>query len=531
MDKTATSGAAPSAPAQGGTLLSDLSRCRPAGAVSAKPPRGFAWQAVPYEAEGIAGTMLTAEPEWIVPDVELPLGAEGWHAIYLGLWKGGATVRLSGDAAGRHLRPDHDGANPVRFQEAFWKCADLTGQRLVFRHAPTLLHPIPKFGNCGASCVAWVRLVPLSQRQAKEWQSAAAPSPAKRLIGHDDFLTMQRKNGAFASEDSTRSQIEPYRNSDFEKLFLECWHGGGGVPAYRAAIAYAHEIGLQVYLARRMGSMPVEPLRRVRDRDGAELPRLSYAHPESQGQALEVLKQMASYRPDGVALFFHKGMPFVRYEEPVVQGFAENTGTDPFNLPEDAPEWLRWRAGFVTGFLRRAKRELAEYAAGQGMAPLRIAAYVLATRENNLFFGLDPETWIREGLVDEVVASYKFCPQAGERVDIYQINGAGPDFEYLAAAAEGTGCRVYCDLSPAGDTGRYAEPDTYRRLALDMYARGAHAPCIWDAHTRHPLPRQWNAIARLGHKDELAALGDGEGAAHRDVKVNAIGGNTVNRWG
>ncbi len=513
-------------------MLNDLSLCRPPGAISETPWR-CTWQAVTYEAQGIKGVMLTVTPEQVAPEIEYSLELSGWHAIYLGLWKGGVTVRLTGDNADRYLRPDHDGKNPVRFQEVFWKCADLTGQNIIFKHAPHLLQPVPKFGNCGTSCVAWIKLIPMTGPQVEKWRAADQPGGNKRMIGHHDFSTMQLRNRAFTTPATTRSQIEPYRNSDFEKLLLEYKHTGKGVSAYRTAIEYAHEIGLQVYMACRMGNMArtVEPLRRVRDRDGAELPRLSYAYPGSQDQAIDVLKQMASYRPDGIALFFHKGMPFTRYEQPVMQSFMDKTGVDPSTLPEDDAAWLRHRAGFLTDFLRKVRQRLNEYTARSGMEELRIAVYVLATRDNNLLFGLDPETWIREGLVDEVIASYKFCPQPGERVDIYHSRGTGPEFEYLVAAAEGTGCRVYCDLSPAGDTGRYAEPETYRRLAMDMYDRGIHAPCIWDAHTRHQLPRQWNMIARLGHKDELAGMDDGEGALHRGVKVEKIGGETVNRWG
>ncbi len=511
-------------------MLTDLSLCRPPGAIAGNRSR-CTWQTVSYEAQGIKGIMLTSAPEDLVPEVEYPLASAGWHAVFLGLWKGGVTVELTGDAADRYLRPDHNGTGPLRFQEVFWKCADLTGRNLLFKHDPNLLQPVPKFGNCGTSCVAWIKLVPMTGKQVERWQAAALTGDNKRMIGHHDFSTMQGKNRAFTSPATTRSQIEPYRNSDFEKLLLEYWHNGEGVQAYRTAIDYAHEIGLQVYLARRMGSMPVNPIRRIRDRDGAELPRLSYAYPESQDQTIGVLEQMASYRPDGIALFFHKGMPFLRFETSIVRSFLEATGTDPLKLPEDDPEWLRHRAGFLTGYLRRVRTRLDEYTTRSDMAKFGIAVYVLATRDNNLLFGLDPETWIREGLVDEVIASSKLCPQAGERISIFNTDDNGPNFDYLVAVAANTDTRIYCDLSPAGDTGRYAEPETYRRLAMDLYARGVHAPCIWDAHTRHQLPRQWNMIARLGHKDELTGMDHGEGALHRDIKVDNIGGETVNRWG
>ena len=66
-------------------FLSDMGQCTPAAALSSGH-RKYHWQTVPYEAEGVCGTLLFAGPETEAPQVTLPIEAAGWHAIYVGLW-------------------------------------------------------------------------------------------------------------------------------------------------------------------------------------------------------------------------------------------------------------------------------------------------------------------------------------------------------------------------------------------------------------------------------------------------------------
>ena len=50
--------------------LGDLTGCEPAAALS-PTPRQNCWQTVPYEAEGLSGTMLLADSQCSAPALEL----------------------------------------------------------------------------------------------------------------------------------------------------------------------------------------------------------------------------------------------------------------------------------------------------------------------------------------------------------------------------------------------------------------------------------------------------------------------------
>ena len=63
--------------------LSDMSRCRPDSALAEKLEKGR-WMLIPYETDEVSGTMIVAQSFIKAPDVTLPLGVSGWHAIYIG---------------------------------------------------------------------------------------------------------------------------------------------------------------------------------------------------------------------------------------------------------------------------------------------------------------------------------------------------------------------------------------------------------------------------------------------------------------
>ena len=117
--------------------ISDLDRCQPGTAISNKA-RHRHWRAIPYEAEGVSGTMVVAGIECNAPTLTLPLGMQGWYAIHLGVWTNWVDrvvrVKLTDDpcfTTATTLYPDIKKTNFfASIGEVFWKCADLTGQEL-----------------------------------------------------------------------------------------------------------------------------------------------------------------------------------------------------------------------------------------------------------------------------------------------------------------------------------------------------------------------------------------------------------------
>ena len=158
--------------------LTDLSACRPASALRAHPRTGC-WQLIPYETvdnpQVKTGTMVGAASYVEAPDLRLPLGVSGWHAVYLGYWNpyhaydGGTTVKakLSGDPSFVRFKEPEPGLECVMkgsryvshtsLKEVFLTNTDLTGRDLVLGKA------CGPFGE--KLYVAYVKLVPLGPEE------------------------------------------------------------------------------------------------------------------------------------------------------------------------------------------------------------------------------------------------------------------------------------------------------------------------------------------------------------------------------
>ena len=94
---------------------------------------------------------------------------------------------------------------------------------------------------------------------------------------------------------------------------------------------------------------------------------LSWGFPEAIDRRMDLLKEALSYEPDGIALDLMKGGDYnvprvdqhgysaIGYETPVVDAFKNKTGKDPFEIPNADEEWVRFRASYVTEFIRKAR--------------------------------------------------------------------------------------------------------------------------------------------------------------------------------
>ncbi|MBI2952278.1 hypothetical protein HYY27_09290, partial [bacterium] len=129
--------------------LLDMTRCEPSSALSRAFERGK-WTSVDYEIDAGSGKMLFCGPDTSVPPLTLRLHARGWHAIYVGTFRGARSqsddlvlfLKLTGDlgyarSTFESFRPEKDIVPPemapgeTDISEAYWKSADLTGQDLI----------------------------------------------------------------------------------------------------------------------------------------------------------------------------------------------------------------------------------------------------------------------------------------------------------------------------------------------------------------------------------------------------------------
>ena len=505
--------------------VADMSKCTPQSAMSEslEPNR---WRLVAYESAEVSGTMLMASPLVNAPDVSLPLAAKGWHTVSIGYWYpqfSGATkvalkVKLSSDPCFTTIADTvQDTLNVTTLRETFWKHADLTNEKIVFGQQSK--------GTALPAYVAYVKLEPLSNAQVEQIRADRADRSKRTIIGSNDCGFLGAKG--VTDEQGIREQVEIYRDSDIgridwavcygdittypsmvgwdyrqqrsktypaehQKAFCEslCGLFDRGIVPYKVAMDHAHSIGMEFYAMFRLGiggypapmdgegRLPTErPDLRMLARDGTPLPKLSYAFPEVRQVMLDIIQEVTDDDElDGIDLCWIRGAPFIGYEKPVADAFNSRHGLDIMDVADDDERLCRLRGEFLTDFMREV-RKITNAVADRRGRPMSVCAMTLGgTFETCLYRGYDTETWVKENLVDEVMASTihtRFLQANGVREVIYN----GPD-----------------------------GPVTYMRAVLAMAESGADGIFIWDINGPQELAHHWALLRRLGHTEELISM-------------------------
>lgn len=537
--------------------LTDMDRCRPATALSAEPRKGR-WRTLRYETESLSGTLLAAGPETGAPDVAYPLAASGWHAVSVGVLVAQrrrtamVRLRLKGDHTFSMLKqPAIQGGHGEELRELFWKVADLTGRQLEVGQmaagvtledgSDAIRHP--------EATLAYIKLVPLSDAEAGAWQADRKQTGTRRLFAHNDSEGLTHDYGPVTPEE-IRRHIEPYGESDFARLYLEGGMGDlmyyfsriGRVPTYdgmddfaliynrlgtetwrtyrekgmdpfRVALDYAHEMGLEVHASYRVAGFHFPPMEdhfnhgasfykthpelRGVDRAGNPTPRVSYAYPGSRRFVVSLLREMAQFPIDGVCLLYNRRPPLVEYEPPLVQGFMSEYGDDPRKLDPMDRRWLSYRARALTQFMREVREAMdAEGKEQRRPRRLEVSAVVMGTEEANLANGMDLRAWLEEGLVDTLIP-YTSGPTLDSSVPSWSNVR---DIDYFVALTKGTPCKLAPNILP-----RVQSPEAFRERAAGLYAAGVEHLFFWDCDPRFRAQYgpHWNALRRLGHRDEI----------------------------
>jgi hypothetical protein len=115
------------------------------------------------------------------------------------------------------------------------------------------------------------------------------------------------------------------------------------------------------------------------------------------------LNTLAATQGDGIQVEFVLGnedengaVPY-GYEDRTVAEFQAQHGKNPFDLPNDDPEWLQFRADYVTLFLTELRAAIKEVAPGAVLSTTIIAG----EQTDYLKLLHDWPTWIEQGLLDE----------------------------------------------------------------------------------------------------------------------------------
>jgi hypothetical protein len=342
------------------------------------------------------------------------------------------------------------------------------------------------------------------------------------------------------SLDWFRDEIAPFVGTDVGLFAFECIRGNlcaypsriGDVdppgnqwdPSWIDPLAafrdLAREHGMKIFAAMRMmgRGLPMvdAPIGRASfvanhpewarcDRDGTPTNNVSLAFPEVRRHWLSLLRETLDYGIDGVMVYFHRGQPFILFEEPVVEAFGAQYGVDPRELPMDDPRLVRHWSTYVTGFLREVRALVDEKPGRQLAVTVYGTPYKFDQVEefDPIRYNCDVDTWIREELIDYLMPTPTVEPGLIRR------------WRELA----GDRLHIWPDLQPRVMPGEISVP-----LMREFYEAGADGAAMWDGEGRPPHASHWAIMRHLGHREELDTLERLAGGLHRRVPFRKLAG-------
>ncbi len=556
--------------------ITDLSVATPRDALAPRRQKGK-WKVIPYATAAFSGKALVTGPETGAAEVSVPLAAAGWHAVYVGVAnvaRGGTATddgiwaRISGDSGWRRLRntvPLGDLRREV-IEEVYLTTADLTGKDIQFRQMP--------FVN---GAVMFVKIVPLDREEEEGFRDYLTANPFRTMIATFDAHAMIWQNRPRTAED-LRVAFDGFDESDFGKWWYQI--GGADITHYPTkvgtvlgsltedfarwedreyaesvqhlirngvhALKVAREIAREnraefhvfVRPASWLSSVPWEenfrsrfaadhPEWRCMDRDGTPALYMSYAYPEVRRQIVDILRESLEVDPDGVGLFFHRGVPLILWEDAFVRAYQAKHGKDPREVPEDDPTIGKMRGEILTTLMREIRAMLDEAARASGRkTPYRLSVAALATEADNLRHGIDIERWIKEGLVDGDVAPANFAAH---------IKPVPPDIAYYRKITAGTKVGLY----PMFRAYRPGAPQEFLKKMLGAYEAGADGIAVWDPVESYtwgtkasgqPVGQVFDFFRFLGHRALLARWASSGIPQPALYPLTQFGDNFYSRW-
>ena len=210
--------------------------------------------------------------------------------------------------------------------------------------------------------------------------------------------------------------------------------------------------------------------------------RLSFAVPEVRQDRLAVIHELvADYPTDGIELNFREYAPFIGRGE-----VEEHTDT-------------------LTEWMRQIRKVCDEAAEAQGRAK-RLVARVSATVAGNKLIGHDIESWLKEGIVDTLIAMPVGGDFASETARLRE----------MVELAQGSGIPV---LAGFDSVGAEQTAEVHRAAVANAYAAGAqgiHYQRYYPPPHRYPYTTQDTDRLRylaypdiVAHKDKTFHVGPG----------------------
>ncbi len=524
----------------GDILITNLDKAVDSKLLQKKQTETNLWKTIPYQSEEFAGTMLGGGGGPKQRPIAIRLNAEGSYRIYLGLYGGynarKMRVKLSNDPSSTVVPIEVSGNRTLTISEAFWKEADLTGQDLIVEQMADPHYP--------PGAIAYVRLETVPKRKAfypmaitndghgvffgREHSSPKDILKSLKKIPDETCMRMLFWGNGCGDNCNYPTKVgQFYPNAGTQQLWwgdfvknLTTWKEKGWNSMEVARdYARARKWEFQVYIRMEAFKAPFpfdvqenskffneHPQYHCLDRKGQRVGRLSYAHAEVQDYMLRLIKEIADYEPDGVCLCFIRGVPLVLYEPIMVEGFKKQYGMDPRELEELDPRWMDYQGAVLSNFVKRVKKTL--------KPNQRLSVVVPATELDCRRWGLDVATWVKEGIIDDLLP-------VGQRFNEHDIHKDDPDrldFKYFARLSGRENIRLIPMLYPWQKyNSDYAG---WERLIRSFLDQGADAYGVWDGAS----PKVQN-IGKTMDKYKRP-----KPPVHREIKLKTLEGFRIDRY-
>lgn len=460
---------------------------------------------------------------------EVTPGLDGWHRIYV------TTHRPRGAS------PWFEAAGKVRLDNLRWRAvfgqrhglvedeylaADMTGRRLVF----STIEDRPAF-------FVQVRFVPMSPEEVAAERAERERPPERELHGindADDWFWLYSSRDAMSVFD----QIGQHKAVGCNRMY---WINGAGaltyesklerrypgeksrpqtmrsawmtanIPILASACRYAHEQGMQLWAWYRMNNefgdgyekalnsefFNTKPQFREKAKNGQlDGGRLSFAFPEVRAYKRAVCCEMIGLGCDGLLLGALRHPPMLLWADPICDGFRDRHGVDPRTLKPGDPrmqDFYRFRAGFMTTFLRELREDLRRMGCADTPISLRIAIDGL---DRNMRDGFDVSTLVAEGLVQELCLHANYL-----RNRVYEPYTVPERLKPYMELVHGTSVRVFGAI----DGGVSTSPRSLISYARFFHGAGAEGFAIYESDTVFIDPALRPTLRRLSRRQTLTA--------------------------
>lgn len=150
-----------------------------------------------------------------------------------------------------------------------------------------------------------------------------------------------------------------------------------------------------------------------------------YYFPGVREERLAILGELVSIGARHLTLDTTRQIPMMLYHPQMVEAYIKEYGRDPrtfgIERPEDYQHWITWRSQFFTQLLRDLHQAVQNSADGKSTTiNVRVPQSDITT---NLAMGLDIKTWLKEGLIDQLLLNpLEVCRGEGlSRIGEYKL--------------------------------------------------------------------------------------------------------------